>query len=384
MKHNPSDILVSFSRRITERVLEELGRDSVRSVFLSGSTVRGEVSAYQAGDVLEIYSDVDVWVIMNDGADIPAARSRVREIAEAAERRGDGYHIFPRPDVGVVSVSDFAGQPGRPGTVDLSAARELLYGDDLPSANGWRPPDIDPLEALYLLENRAVEWADVRDRLTEDADDGLRRFAAYALLKAGLDTGSALLIALGRFRPMRVERMRALDEEAAGTPLIANATRLWIERCHTSLGDMQASLPDIIESFDEIEDAVRSLLLDSWKRVAGRIRGGERAAWPELVKWRCSGQGRRANLRELLILAKRLSVPRLRAVRHAGSRGRYSAIHTLRIAGIVEALAAANRDEATTVERSYAPTVDALTREFGLTDGTLYRRARRLYKLVVQ
>ena len=88
------DIIVSFTQGLVDAVLSAVGRDGVASVFAGGSAAVGELSYCEVDGRLEIYSDVDLYVVLEDGADAEQARAAAR--AGGQEDRL-GYLVAKQP-----------------------------------------------------------------------------------------------------------------------------------------------------------------------------------------------------------------------------------------------------------------------------------------------
>jgi hypothetical protein len=391
MSVDPRHILLSFADRIAHAVVEELKDEAVGSIFAAGSAARGEVAAFVAGAGIEIYSDVDVFVVVASPRDLEAIRRRARRAASGVPRDGGGWSIIPEPGIGVFSEEDFLRQKTRPGTVEIADAHVVLHGNgETPKrARKFAASDIPVSEALYLIENRLTELAGISDGLEEDPSDGTRRYLVYAVLKSCLDAASAVLIAAGRFHAARGERMRIFRDaalESERSRLLPEGSVACIERCHAALSDLQKTLEHMSGDEPDLGDSVESMLLGAWKRIAARAGAPATEDWEELIGWRCKRGRWVGNSRELGVLAGRRGVSRLGVLLRRPALCRFSPVDALRLSGAVETLlrhakSGADRGayDAGAVERRYVSFLDGLTRAFGHTAGPVFRRGRRLF-----
>lgn len=395
MTDDPRDILLSYAGRASTVVLECLGEKNVESIFVSGGVARNDVAAFRSPFGIEIYSDLDLFIIARPTADLESSRRVVRHAVSAIPRRGENFVIFPEPDIGVFSEADFLGQKTRPGTAEIAGANVLLYGAaaDPTKAGKFAATEIDSSEALYLLENRLGEIAEIAGRLERGETDGFRRYVRYVLLKSCLDAGTAILIVLGLFHPARGERMRRLRDARSREDcrrLLPEAAFNRLERSHDELTNLQVTLetdpgPDPASIRD-----VGAFLLDTWKRIGEIITNYKTNDWNGLFEWRCRSGRWIGNARELSILARRRSIPRMGLLVRARRLARLSPVDTLRLSGTAGMLETIERGDGLSpatrrgsTSGGYADVLDELTRVFGYTAGGLFARARRMFEETV-
>ena len=89
MKQNPREILSSIAAESGKRIVDALGTGVVRSIFVTGSLPRGEISWFDRGDRLEIYSDVDISVVVEDDAVRPGHHQRPERAIDRLGQRDD-------------------------------------------------------------------------------------------------------------------------------------------------------------------------------------------------------------------------------------------------------------------------------------------------------
>ncbi|MDH4037635.1 MAG: nucleotidyltransferase domain-containing protein [Candidatus Krumholzibacteria bacterium] len=179
---------------IAESIVRRAPAGSVALIFAGGSLARGAVWACDVAGTLEVYSDIDLYVVVEDPSFVAAVQAAARRaIAEVEAGREPGVLFLRGVDVGVYTREDLRAQPVRPGTADLGTNHLVLYGDPgrlpgmLPA-----PEEMDGVEALYLLENRA--WDAWRPPRGDASRERLRRVLS---LKLDLDIAVAHMIVAG-------------------------------------------------------------------------------------------------------------------------------------------------------------------------------------------
>jgi hypothetical protein len=380
--NDPSiDIITRFTDDLVSTVEAELGRDNIRSVFVGGSVAGNEVSYCDTGDGVEIYSDVDLYVVVADGVDL--ARHRCREAVGAVPLVRDGGRFYRSPDVGVYTFEELAAQPPRPGTVGFDRKHRMLFGDpDIPGrAAAAIGEDITAFEALYLLENRLSELAGLQsERRREGGDAGAAddRFYAFVVCKTGLDVGAARLVARKQYAPHRADQLRNLRSLGGGEPMEV------IETCTAALSRMPA--PDWAGSVppEETADAAVSAALAEWKRIAAECLPGDGEDWGDMVLRRCHTGEYLNNYRQFRALNARCRFKRRGALAAGVHLSRYSPVDALRLAALMEYLSrdAAVEPQAATLVQTLGPFLDRLTRECGFLEGSLAQRSYEMYRAI--
>lgn len=391
MSGSSFDIVSPFVDNLVALILGELGEDAVLAVFAGGSVARGEISYRLGDDGMEVYSDVDLYVVVKDGVALEEVRRRGRESVAGVPLVGKGYRFFRAPDVGVYSFADLAAQPARPGTVGLGEHHLLLYGDaDIPlRAAASIGSDIASEEALYLLENRLIELLALENRRRageHPVDDG---YYAFVVCKTGLDVATAALIARGMYSASRAERVRLL-EAAAGEAGVGEASETeWasrrldlVKRCAEAFDRMPS--PDWASSLaeDGTENAVVFAALTQWKRAATEHLSAHSDDWASMVLSRCSIGEYVNNFRRFRALNTRCRFLRRGALAAGIHLARYSPIDALRLSGLTEYL---YRDEPVRpgvemLEQTLGAYLDRLTRECGFVSGSLAERSFAMYQ----
>jgi predicted nucleotidyltransferase len=388
MKIHPREILSSLANAISDVAVETLGRDSILSVITSGSLAKQDVAGYVSGDVVEVYSDVDLWVVVNEGVNLDDARRRIRAAVAAVPLTGPGYRVYACPDVGVVTPQDLEGQPARPGTVDLVDHHATILGEFDMADFGKRAnaASIDATEGLYLLENRLAELAAIRAHPERHVDPGFGRYATYVTLKNCLDVATAVLVAVGRYVGGRSARVAALLDETlrAETELYLPEGGIEaIKTCDFLISHLAQAFDGSADGLGKISEQGPFLMLETWRRIADRLCPDYPHEWEDFIDWRCRRGNWVANMRELLVLGRRLSVPRATIAMRGGWLARYSPIASLRLSGLVETLGKSPAVAEEPIAAAYLDGLDSLTRVFGFADGDLFSRGRAMLKATV-
>ncbi len=201
---------------------------------------------------------------------------------------------------------------------------------------------------------------------------------------------AAVLITLGEYSTEWVERVSAFREVLSGTGedvFYPEGMDTCFVECVDALEALYAGTGSVEAGRSEVCDKAESILLETWRLIAGRLGAGDTGDWAKLMEWRCRKGRWKSNLREVLSLARRMSVSRLRLINRAERLSRYSPVESLRLSGAVEVLlahdgehfagAAVNRKK---LERGYFSVLNELTRMFGYTEGPLSLRCRRMFK----
>jgi hypothetical protein len=348
-------------------VVERSPADSIACIFAGGSLGRGEVWAAEIDDTLEVYSDIDLYVVAAQDKVAPELR-RVTQSLPAVAASG-GVRFLRPADIGVYTRDDLAAQPLRPGTAELDTYHLMLYGDDAiaRSLRGRGAAGIQAEEALYLLENRALELS-----APAPADGPLARLALAQSLKARLDVYSAHAIVDHSFAPMLSERAARF---ANRTPKALSAdARNDVSRAFAALPVLGSWLRDH-GAEDERKRALKSLA-DAWRFLAPRVLGADGSA-AELVARRCRSGERRANARDVMRIRRVAPVSTWHAALGALRFARLAPVAALRVDAMARALAGEPGPE--NEMNSHLMYVDRLTEYFGFTGGgTRDERVRRM------
>jgi predicted nucleotidyltransferase len=392
MNGDPHQILSSLADRIVNTVVDCLGDGEVLSIFVAGGFARGEIARFERPGFVEIYSDLDVYVILRRPQDLESARRRVAVRVAALPRETGTYRIFPEPDVGVYSEEDFLAQKTRPGTVEISDSHVVLHGSaETPrEARRFAAAAIAPAEALYLIENRLAEMGELARLVGRGEPEGFERYVRYVILKSGIDAVAAALIGLGLFQSSRAARMeafRAARSRGDLRGLFSEEAAALAEACYEGVVNLQRTLETNPSGPADLRRDVEAMLLGLWKASAVRLSPVESDDWSDLVEWRCKAGRWPGNVRELSALARRTSRSRFGVLRHSGGLGKLSPVDALRLSGTVEALLEQGEGEAAgtslrreAIESGYLRVLDELTRAFGYESGPVFERARRMFQ----
>jgi hypothetical protein len=374
------DILSRFIKKLLSGVLEAADGADVRAVFVGGSVAGGEVACRANGSLVEIYSDVDLYVVLGESADLDDVKHRCRAAGAALPLRGDGFVFYRAPDVGVYTFEDLASQPARPGTVGMDTRHMMLYGEkDIPEKAATRiGVNISHEESLYLLENRLLELWVLQSGVDgkEGVDAG---YASFVACKTCLDVVAATLIVNGRFeaaRSDRLSRLRALgtDEKIGWSDSQLDFAGLCDRAFHKMPdADWAESVP-----FELTAGAVISLALHVWKQIAAGL-GND---WSSTLMRRCRNGEYLRNFRHFRALNARCGFKQRGAMVSGAKLSRYSPVDALRMSALIHYLnnIDSNKPEIDNVMQSVGPYLDRLTRECGFDTGNLLARSAKMYK----
>ncbi|UCH83856.1 MAG: hypothetical protein JSW50_15685 [Candidatus Latescibacterota bacterium] len=391
MNSSPNQILTAFADRVVQYVRDAVGDGNILTAFLAGGVARDEISVAIVAGHTEIYSDIDLYIVVSDEVDVEHTNRQTQEYAASLPRAADEFTIYPSPDVGVYSAEDLRAQTVRPGTVEIRSAHRVLAGslDITRLTDRFVATAIDPKEGMYLLENRLSEISAIARGLCGGA--GSLRYAHYTLLKGCQDLLSAVLITLGQFKESRAKRMETFETKAfrknASGMLDDNAMES-IAGSYRSLLRLQNVIDIQVIDLEAKRRHVEALLLETWRRLAARIYGGEQGVWADVVERRCRVQRWMTNTRELLVLGKRMGVSRGGLAIRLGRIARFSPVEVLRLSGLVDLVLQRGKSgdiELEDMDRQrllggYVSVLERLTGSFGVEGGSVFDRGRGLFR----
>jgi hypothetical protein len=388
MKLHADEILSSIAVEAGKRIIDALGEEVVRSIFVTGSLPRGEIAFFDTGDMLEIYSDVDISVVVEDDASWEAARKRAREAVRDVGHGRKRFAWLRSADVGVYVLDDLLAQPARPGTVDAFRCHRLLYGDgEIPKLmERVTSKPIDRTEGLYLLENRLIEKADLFERMRPDAGESLRRYAIYAAHKTCVDAGSAALIVAGRYGSDADERKRALQSisgDASEESLLSGGDLERIDKSMQALAGLKHEMENMGRSYEELWSGIEPFIVELWRRLCVRaLAVGGDPGWISLVAKRCLHGETISNMRSFSALAGRRGFGKARSLIMGAVNATYSPLDALRLSGLVQCAMKSPQEgeRAGALREEFVPYLERITRILGRGDGGVFSRARGLYR----
>jgi predicted nucleotidyltransferase len=357
---------------VAREVVSRSPQGAIVSVFAGGSLARGEVWAAEAGGSLEIYSDVDIYVVARDASSVVAVKAAARAVAADAPAETEGTRFLRPPDVGVYTEADLRAQPLRPGTIDLASRHVHLLGDPsvparLPSLDAARIP---ANEALYLLENRAME-------LSAGEPEGGERLALIKALKARLDVHAAHAIVSGSFAPTLVLRGQSLEKNPS--PTLDGELRDEMRAGYRAAADVGAWL-QAKSAETETRSALRSLAR-AWRVLAPIVLSVDGSRVHMMVARRCRSDARIANVREAIRLRRVAGTPLGIAAARALSLSQLSPRAALRMHALVREFAR-EEDDGERIFAGHWRYLDRLTRVFGFAGGDVDARARAMHRAI--
>lgn len=374
---------------MVDKVVSTIGKDSVRSIFVSGSAASGEISYCEIDGTFEIYSDVDLYVVLTPGANAIRARAVLRGVASEYPVAGSGYVFCRGPDIGAYSREDLMKQPARPGTVGIAANHRVLFGDPALAAETEKFIDrrIHPTEALYLIENRLSELADGLRRAPAGGEATAQRFSAFLALKTCADVVSAALISAGRYELLRSERSRVFGSLVTGGMLAGrfSAEELnLIDACGEALNDLQRAMTSPDSVWPKTADSVVALALAEWKRDAREFLPGRPEDWRSMVLSRCRAGSYVGNARSVRAMSRGSAIERPFSIWSLLRLSRYAHADALRLSALVDFLAghAHTMEEGGAIKRTIDPFLDRLTRACGFLQGSLEERTEAMRRAI--
>jgi hypothetical protein len=388
MKLGAHENLLLLASEARTQIINALGEDVVRAIFVSGSVVRLETAWFNRGGTYEIYSDVDIFVVVEDDAAWEESRRLARRAIDDIERVREAFELIRPIDVGVFVLSDLLAQPARPGTVDIARSHYLLYGDaEIPKMMAHiSSASIDPSEGLYLLENRMIEKAELFERIHVDDHESLKRYAVYAAHKTCVDVGTAALIVAKRYCSEPVARrktLRVITGDTAGDCLLTGQDLTCIEKSVQAIKRIQRGQKMDKKPYDSVWLDIEPFILQLWRRLSARVlKTDEDADWSTLISKRCQQGDTLNNIRSFSLLARRRKFGKARSVVTGAVNRRFSPIDALRLSGLVQSVLQnpqAGADDQRLAEE-FVPYLDRITRILGHGEGDVFTRARKLYR----
>jgi hypothetical protein len=359
---SPVVLLRRRAGAIAASIVRHAPPDSIAVIFAGGSVARGAVWGAAVANCLEIYSDIDLYVVIaapEHAAGVrAAARAALRDLASSEP----GVRYLRGADVGVYTREDLRAQPVRPGTADLAERHLPLYGDAgkiamlVPQAGGR----VDPAEALYLLENRAWDFDE-----PAATDPAVRRLQLVLSLKLDLDIATAHRIVAG-------VQARDLSDPAApaGSGITSPPVAAAAARAIRARDDLAGFLA--VAGSSEVEPPIVRAC-NAWRELAPHVLALPAADGATLVAARCSEGRWIENSRKNVQAARSAGRSRVQAIIGGVRCAGRSARATVRVHAIARALM---RVEPAGSMRSHLTHLDHVTAALGFRDGTLDDRAR--------
>ncbi len=185
----------------------------VTAVILGGSLARGEGTVWRGVHGPLALSDIDLAVVVADGAARERAARIAREVRVGVSRRLGERGLAGGFDLGLYAPADLARQGPRPGTLEYRRSGRVLVGaeDAMAGFPALEEKDVPAEEALVLLENRGAELLLAWPGGAGPDDPLIALRAMYAGLKAQLDGAFAFVVAQGEC-PVTVEARQAALE----------------------------------------------------------------------------------------------------------------------------------------------------------------------------
>lgn len=364
---------VERARAFARELVERAPSDSIACIFAGGSLGRGEVWSAEIDGVLEVYSDVDLYVVARDDSRVDAIRAAATR-AQHAVVAPAGTHFLRPLDIGVYTRTGLARQPRRPGTVDLRTHHLWLYGDRAiaQSLDAGGTSQVAGGEALYLLENRFRELAYALER---EHPESAKRVMLVLALKARLDVYAAHAIVSRTFAPAHAGREASFAADPPAT--LTDHARQDVTTAFAAAHDLRAWMHGRAAGVEKV--AALRAVADAWCALAPTVLAAD-VTVGELAARRCRAGARTANAREVFRLRRATGLPAGRAILAALRLSGRSPVASLRMHALVRELEQRGNDAR--AFGSHRTFIDALTRTFGFTDGSLDARVHAMHAAV--
>jgi hypothetical protein len=363
------DAAVELLRRRAATIASGIERTvpagAVAGVFAGGSVARESVWAATVDGVLEIYSDVDLYVVLARDRDAATVRAAAARVVAELPREADGAVFLRRDDVGVYPCSDLRAQPARPGTADLATHRVMISGDEAACAAclAGMPEQLPSGEALYLLENRAWDvWR------TGVVDERSARLARVRSLKLSLDIAAAHAIVSGLPASLISDIARTIDrDEWAAVPAGV------LERARKAVAAREDLARELASTPVADDDPIR--LANAWREIAAATLGGGDGT-TRLLDQRTHTGARFRNARQFVRVARRSGMTRAAALRAALKAATDDPVTTVRLYPMVGFLERAGHLTDEACARQHAR-IEAIVTALGVSGRDLDERAER-------
>jgi hypothetical protein len=193
--------------------VEEIGRDHVDAVILTGSTARGEETVLECDGRPVVCGDLEFLVITRRRRGFRQARRRLQRLGSRASELGWASGLRPAVEFVPAGTDYLRRLPPSIFGYDLKAHGRVVWGrpsvlDDIPDL---KAADIPPHDALRMMLNRLIELT-----LIEEWSAGALPFpfgTGYQVVKTYLDLAGATLVLGRRYtswysaRPLALERL---------------------------------------------------------------------------------------------------------------------------------------------------------------------------------
>ncbi|MBW2044764.1 MAG: hypothetical protein JRI96_07735 [Deltaproteobacteria bacterium] len=183
-------------QRICEEVESALGAASIKSIILTGAATRGEASALSYDKGVDIFSDYDLLVVVNEVT--VGIYNKLKKVSRTLVEEFSRENFSPSVDVTPVSIGHLSAMKPSMFALELKQCGRVLYGDDCKSCiPNVCPEDIPRQDALQMLHNRitgVLEYFDPLVFLGEGKQTEQQvKFLIYHIAKNNIDLGSSLL-----------------------------------------------------------------------------------------------------------------------------------------------------------------------------------------------
>ncbi len=294
-----------FLEECADVITAAAGEGNYRGLFLCGSFASGEGSVAFDAEKTLIISDIDLVLVVEDGAVHRRVLREKEEVISRCEGLLTGAKFHGHVDIAVRTPEELEGLERSPGVYDMRKRGIMLAGDPrtLELLPDFGPGEVNGGEGAVLLENRIVSLLGNIPARSQEIEE--RCIFSYHLSRAYTDILTALLCLERLYRPGYLARMEYMLKNGEREPLcrligedLAEKIRKW------TYFKITPGLNGSITAGDDAGmlwlDAV-SDTLTAWRTVEYSLQG---AIWKDrsppaetILRSRKRGGWKRSNLR---------------------------------------------------------------------------------------
>jgi hypothetical protein len=217
---------------VSDFVLNQLGKENVRSLITTGSLATGEGSAFFDGNgQFKLLSDIDLIIVSNDGSytDIENLNILNNNLNILLNSAKPSWFLSPIDTV-IMKPEDVRNWWTTPriDNLQLSGTACIIWGDEnvLPTCAPISVANITDYDIFKLFNNRVAEQIFYLIRYHEELD-GIECFV-YHSAKAAVDTVLAVCTAAGNFQAKILDRID-IFRRICSDPLLGKDIMEWAE-----------------------------------------------------------------------------------------------------------------------------------------------------------
>jgi len=211
----------TFFNDCASLIVNRIGADNVKAVYLCGSFANGEGSVALEPDKPIILSDVDIATVLGSIESHRIYFGLRDELGDACEQLMPGVVFAGRVDIGMYIPENLPKLPPSPGVFEFKYNSNTLYGDGTPldSIPGYSRNQIGGKEAVTLVENRIISLLRTYIGEPRNTEQSVFRFM-YGVGRAYTDMANSALCLSGMYMPGYEERCRFIVSRSNGFPVL--------------------------------------------------------------------------------------------------------------------------------------------------------------------